>query len=148
MSPFYCPSTRPPWMSPRSIQERSWPAASVPPPAGSTVPTTVTAALKVLSVPRASGSWSGGQWSAGTTRRLVVGFDSHAAGLASGIYDYQLDGTNPYSRSSLNTTATGKLVIVDRTTSSFGAGWWLAGLEQLNVGTMGWTGGRGRGRPD
>ena len=118
-------------------------AANVTLPAGSNVPTTVTAALKVLSVTRASGSWSGGQWSAGTTRRLVVGFDSHAAGLASGIYDYQLDVTNVYSGSSLTTSATGKLVIVDRTTSSFGAGWWLAGLEQLNVGTMVWTGGDG-----
>jgi RHS repeat-associated protein len=40
-------------------------------------------------------------------------------------------------------SVSGRLAIVNRSTSPFGAGWWLAGLEQLDPVSMLWVGGDG-----
>jgi RHS repeat-associated protein len=111
--------------------------------AGSRVPTTVTAALHIGGATRASGSWAGSQWSPGSVRRIALGFSGPSVGLTTGIYDYTLLVTKIFSDSTKGDSASAKLIIVDRSASYFGAGWWLAGLEQWNSGTGVWVGGDG-----
>jgi RHS repeat-associated protein len=110
-------------------------------PGTATVPDSLTGALTIGGVERARGKWVGSEWTAGAARRIVLGFD--ASTDASGVYTYTLELRNWYGSSSLATTASGQIAIVNRSNSAFGAGWWLAGLEELNVGTMVWTGGDG-----
>ena len=115
-------------------------------PTGSSIPTSVSAALKVNNVTYATSSWTGSEWVAGATRRVVVGFDATAAGLATGVYPYVLEVTTTFAGSSTITTGSGQLVVVDRSTSAFGAGWWVSGVESLNVSNASrlvWVGGDG-----
>jgi RHS repeat-associated protein len=116
--------------------------ANVTLPAGSGV-TSVTASLKIGDVTRASGTWAGGQWTPGATRRIALGFSAPAQSLATGIYDYVMEVDTGAGQTM---TASGKLVIVDRSASYFGAGWWLSGLEQWNQNTGLWIGGDGSAR--
>jgi RHS repeat-associated protein len=113
-------------------------------PAGSQAPITVSAQLKIGGVVRASGSWAGNQWSPGAVRRIALGFTGPSQSLATGVYDYVLEVTKLYAPDTCpKITTTGKLVIVDRSTSYFGAGWWLAGLEQWIKASSVWVGGDG-----
>jgi RHS repeat-associated protein len=85
-------------------------------------------------------------WSSATngTRQLVLGFD--ASGLASGIHHFKVEVQNRYP-SPLADTASGELLVVNRSASEFGAGWWLEGVEQLVTGQSNnrlfWIGGDG-----
>jgi YD repeat-containing protein len=140
------------WRTPalvyNSAQATGWVsvAANVTLPANGVSPSTITAALRIAGVTRASGSWAGSQWSPGAVRRIALGFSGPAAGLTTGSYDYVLEVTNAYPESNHSTTVTGKLIIVDRTASYFGAGWWLAGLERWDPSTGLWIGGDGSAR--
>lgn len=115
-------------------------------PAGESAGTTdsVVAALVVESAQRARRAWPGSQWSAGATRRITLAFD----GLndATGLYPYTLEVQRRADGVADTVAATGELVIINRKDSPFGAGWWLAGLEQI-VGLGGskklWIGGDG-----
>jgi YD repeat-containing protein len=40
----------------------------------------------------------------------------------------------------------GEVIVVNRSQSAFGAGWWLAGLERLSLDSMLWVGGDGNAR--
>jgi RHS repeat-associated protein len=109
-----------------------WPlvAANVELPSTAMVPDSVVARLLVNSVERRRSPWPGSYWAPGTVRRIVVGFD----GLndTTGVYSYSLEVTNWYpSGPQPGGPATGELVIVNRSVSPFGAGWWLAGLERV-----------------
>jgi RHS repeat-associated protein len=86
------------------------------------------------------------QWAPGVTRRLVLGFD--AAAYPSGVYPYTLTLTSYFGAITTTTPVSGTLLIVNRKTSPFGAGWWLAGLEQLTPinGDLFWIGGDGSAR--
>jgi hypothetical protein len=82
---------------------------------------------------------------AGQTRRIALGFEAAPADTA-WLYDYELEvkvGTagTPVVKS-------GRLVIVNRMASPFGAGWWVAGIERLvQVGSSFlWVGGDGSTR--
>jgi hypothetical protein len=89
-------------------------------------------------------AWSG--W-AGGTRRLVYDFD--AASLQTGVYAYTLQVTAVYGGGSHTGQASGELVVVNRQSTPFGAGWWLAGLEQvyhLANNRKLWVGGDGSAR--
>ncbi|HYU10706.1 MAG TPA: RHS repeat-associated core domain-containing protein [Gemmatimonadales bacterium] len=136
------------WRTPtlvyNSAQAIGWAsvAADLTLAASDPIPNTVTAELKIGTV-RASGTWAGNQWTAGSTRRIALGFSGPAQGLATGVYDYEFNVTKNNPGGPLTVSATGKLAIVDRSTSYFGAGWWLAGLEQWNSGTGLWIGGDG-----
>jgi RHS repeat-associated protein len=136
------------WRSPTlvysSAQAIGWTsvAANVTLP-GSAVPSTVSAVLKIGGVIKASGSWTGSQWAPASTRRIALGFSAPAQGLTTGIYDYILEVTRVYADSAPMTSASGKLTIVDRSASYFGAGWWLAGLEKWSDVTAVWMGGDG-----
>lgn len=105
------------------------------------IPDSIEAVLKVNGVTRHTARWGGSQWAAGATRRIAASFD----GLndATGIYPYTLEVATIYGAARLGTTVSGQLVIVNRQASPFGVGWWLAGLEQLNLSTMVWVGGDG-----
>lgn len=111
---------------------------------GVALPPSVTACIKVGGTSRGCTTYSGSDWgSAGNTRRIAVLADT--GGLSSGITDATLEVTasngnqGPY-------TANVQLFVVDRRTSPFGSGWWLAGLEQVQVVSsteLVWTGGDG-----
>ncbi len=93
--------------------------------------------------------WTGSQWGPtgqAVTRRVMTDFS--LGDLVTGIYPYQLEiakwtGAGGYATIR---TDTGSVVVVNRFTSPFGAGWWLAGFEQLQFpsgGAILWTGGDG-----
>ena len=91
---------------------------------------------------RARTSWSGSGMSPGRASRVVIGYDGLTD--ATGIYNYTLEVVSWYAgaaQPAVNTT--GQYVVVNRKDSPFGAGWWLTGLEQLNVGSLVWVGGDG-----
>jgi RHS repeat-associated protein len=65
-------------------------------------------------------------------RRLVVPVDTRAAGLATGAYDVTVSvrrivAGQPQAAQVRSTT----LIVVDRTHSEFGSGWWPAGVDRL-----------------
>jgi RHS repeat-associated protein len=123
-------------------------ASNITLPSGVPLPDSVVAILTVAGTVRDTGSWLGSQWTPGTARRIAVGFD--ATSLATGRYSYTLDVKKhtPSGVSSIQTDV-GDIVIVNRSASEFGAGWWLAGLERLYFlagGANLWVGGDGSTR--
>lgn len=93
-------------------------------------------------------------WNEGEIRRVTTRLDT-AAGPArtTGLYQYTLEARGFYNGSPIgaNPTAVDTVVIVDRRSSPFGAGWWLDGLEQLVFDTgdstkILWVGGDGSSR--
>ncbi|HEU0014978.1 MAG TPA: AHH domain-containing protein [Longimicrobium sp.] len=121
--------------------------ANVTLPAGADVPTSVEVVGTLGGLP-ASGSWNGSAWPAGGTRRVGLQWDGLS--LSTGVHAYSLQvtfwyGTTPYRSG----TVTGETVVVNRSTSPYGAGWWPAGVEQLTGVDMGrvlWVGGDGSTR--
>ncbi len=127
-------------------------AANISLPSGGAPPDTVSASV-VVTVP-GSGTrtwvrkWPGGNWTAGgPARRITATLDSFPLASSAGttIYSYTVDVANCYNGGSCQhaTIQSGKTVVVDRSASFFGAGWWMAGVEQLNPTTMVWTSGDG-----
>ncbi|HYW12619.1 MAG TPA: RHS repeat-associated core domain-containing protein [Longimicrobium sp.] len=119
-------------------------------PAG-TVPDTIRAVLLVNGVQVATMRWPG--WGAAQTRRIALSFDASNTTLyPTGVYTYALQVTGEWltgTQQSLK-VRTGRMVIVNRSASPFGAGWWLSGVEQL-VHVPGdtvkvWVGGDGSAR--
>ena len=103
--------------------------ANVTLPNDGQVPDSVTARLLFSGVEQTRGKWAGSNWLAGSTRRIVLSFD--ASSKNTGLYAYDLEVTRWYPGSAQPQTVQGELVIVNRQSSYFGAGWWLAGFEQL-----------------
>jgi RHS repeat-associated protein len=101
---------------------------------GASVPDTVIATLKIGGITRATGRWHGSSWTPGSTRRVVVGFSAASATTwPTGVYGYTLEVyTKSGGTSSSTTIVSGDLSIVNRSASPFGAGWWVAGLEELH----------------
>jgi RHS repeat-associated protein len=93
--------------------------------------------------------WTG--FPTGDTARVALGFDASGTQYATGVYSYHFEVTAYYAggMSGVIYSRDGRMSIVNRTQSSFGSGWWLAGLEQLvAVGTTEqlWVGGDGSTR--
>lgn len=107
----------------------------------SAVPDSVTATLTINGAVRARGTWAGSDWGINTVRRIALGYDALAD--STGLYAYSLQTINWYGATQYPVTSNGQLAIVNRAGSHFGAGWWLAGLEQLYPGSMLWIGGDG-----
>ena len=111
------------------------------------LPPNVTACIKVANVSRGCQTWPGTAWGApGNTRQIVV--QGTSGTWTTGRVDYTLEVTTSNGNQPTY-TATGRLYIVNRATSRYGAGWWLAGLEQLKVvhaDTLVWIGGDGSAR--
>jgi RHS repeat-associated protein len=76
-------------------------------------------------------AYTGSQWS--TNRRRRVAAPSPANARGTGIMRYTVEVSLRYPTQTVLATpaVTGALAVVDRTNTPFGAGWWLAGLEQL-----------------
>ena len=115
---------------------------------GASLPPTVTACIKVAGVSRGcTAAFAGSSWgSPGNTRRVAILGDDGTWNTGPVDFTVEVTASNgnqgPY-------TATGRLFIVNRSASAFGAGWWLAGLEKLIVvsGTeLVWIGGDGSAR--
>ena len=139
----------------RHAQSAPLVAANVTPAVGMPTPSKVTALFFVKAVDGswvvpagASGEWMGSDFVLGQPTRIALGYD--AAGEGTRLVDYRFevtlwDGGTPRSPIS----AVGQFIMVDRSQSPFGAGWWLAGLEQLLYGPDGamlWVGGDGSTR--
>lgn len=88
-----------------------------------------------------SATWSGAAWQPGTTRRIALALRDTTAVLV----PYTVQVTAIYNGgSTYSDSASGEAVLVNRQTSPFGAGWWLAGLERLviqNSDTLVWIDG-------
>ena len=120
--------------------------ADVTLPSGEAVPTTVEATLTVNGT-QVTKSWNGTDWVAGETRRIAVQVD--AGGWTTGLYPFTLEIRRVTGGSTVFATLSGNLPVVNRSASPFGAGWWLAGEEQLfnpGDGTRFWVGGDGSTR--
>ncbi len=92
----------------------------------------VTASVHRIDTVPACGSrkLSAAAWAApGETRRVLVPFSD--CPTATGMYRYRVRivGSNQTHESA----DTGRLFVVNRSTTRFGAGWWIAGLEQLSI---------------
>lgn len=91
--------------------------------------------------------WVDTSFAPGKTRRIAVAFDASA--YATGVYPLMLETRRHHGGSVSADTVTSELVIVNRVNSPFGAGWWLAGMEQLVVVSatkLLWVGGDGAAR--
>ncbi|HTE47685.1 MAG TPA: hypothetical protein VK636_20755, partial [Gemmatimonadaceae bacterium] len=88
-------------------------------------------------------------------RRIAVQFDARALGLTTpdqpvGAFAYKLFVYSGADHSQFGSD-TGTVVVIDRTSSTFGKGWWLDGLEQLSfvapdANHLLWVGGDGNSR--
>ena len=69
----------------------------------------------------------------GTTAaaRLVAAIDAKANNLSTGWYDVNVIVTGYYASTTKSTTATTRLLVDDESGSAFGAGWEVAGVQQL-----------------
>ncbi len=120
-------------------------ATTVSFPAGAPRPDSVVARLHLGTLTPVQRSWPGTQWPAGdVSRRVAVTADADS--LTSGYHEYALE-LRAYTGTgySIIRTETGSVPIVNRSTSPFGAGWWIAGLERLVVDStsLTWIGGDG-----
>jgi RHS repeat-associated protein len=123
-------------------------AASVTLASGQPLPDSVEAVLTVGGAEKARARWAGTDWTAGATRRIALGYA--ATTDTTKVYDYTLEVATIYLPSGRNATIVpGKLIVVNRRGGGFGAGWWLAGLERLELladGSKLWVGGDGSAR--
>ncbi len=124
-----------------------------------TTPDSVEVVFKVtiggVDLTRATRRWAGGEWPAGqtTARRVSIAYDAVAANDTTGYYPYKVEVANLYP-GNLRLAApvlTGKMFVINRSASAFGAGWWLAGLELLknhgpSAPEIAWFGGDGSAR--
>jgi len=110
------------------------------------VPTTVFVRLAVNGVGRDSATYSGwGSQYTPTQRQVVLSHD--AMSDASGIYPITLTVRNQYSGGTYDATISDTMIVVNRNASVYGAGWSLAGIEELRLNQPGnkilWIGGDG-----
>src|SRR6185437_830737 len=119
-------------------------------PAGQQATAVTTAINADGEDPLVTGTWDGAAWgSSGATRRIVA---IAAPGPApTGVYPFTVTVTPQYAAGGGTAyQATDTLIIVDRLLSPFGAGWWVAGWEQLyfpsDTTTRLWVGGDGSAR--
>src|SRR5690242_12830172 len=114
--------------------------------AGST-PQNVFAKLTINGVTQDSAFYTA--WPGSTSRQVSLAFDGST--LTSGIYPFTLLARSNYSGGSNELSVTDTLLVVNRETSEFGAGWYLSGVESLVLptqsnGPMLWVGGDGSAR--
>ncbi len=116
---------------------------------GSTPPSRVDANITWPGRPApTSAAWSGSGMQTNKWYRFVIGVDSEVD--TTGAYTFTLNVQATVSGvAGPIVTMTGPLVIVNRKDSPYGAGWWLAGLENLVFlpgGDLLWVGGDGSSR--
>jgi RHS repeat-associated protein len=90
------------------------------------------------------GGWPAGDWAPGEWRRLVYSADM--SDLPTGVYSATGELTAWRSGVSGVLNQSSEFIYVNRSTSRFGAGWWVAGLEAIQPladGRKLWVGGDG-----
>jgi RHS repeat-associated protein len=106
--------------------------ADVSIPGGQTLPDRLDVSLTVNGVQRASASFSTtGFVAGGSARRLAIGFNPTAVGLVTGVHSYTLTVANVYGAQSYPSHASGDLILIDRRSTPYGAGWNVAGVERI-----------------
>jgi RHS repeat-associated protein len=121
---------------------------------GGTLPTPTSVFAKLLVGPtgsqvgKDSATWNA--WGGGvpTARQMVLGNGYDASTDSSGLYPFTILVRNVYSGiGSYDTTVSDTLIVVNRRMSRFGAGWSIAGIEELRLNQPGnkilWIGGDG-----
>jgi RHS repeat-associated protein len=105
----------------------------------------ITASLVIGGNTVASTQYDGAAWgSGGVTRRVALKFDGSS--YATGLYAYTFNISAKISGQYHTASDTGSLVIVNRSSSKYGAGWWLASHErlyQVSSTRVLWVGGDG-----
>ncbi|HEV7706484.1 MAG TPA: RHS repeat-associated core domain-containing protein [Gemmatimonadaceae bacterium] len=108
-------------------------AAEITLPNDGRTPDSVTAKLLVTRagspVQVDAEKWVGTDWTVGSVRRVVLSYD--ASTDSTGLYQYSIQVSKYYGLTIESNTVSSDLVVVNRSTSPFGAGWWLAGLERI-----------------
>jgi len=112
-------------------------------------PDTVVAILTMGAVTKDSVKLAGGVFWPGKSERIALSYD--ALNDSSGMYPYTVTVRAMYNVGGVvkQSSAKGTLLVVNRSGSHFGAGWWLAGWEQLyfhGADTLLWIGGDGSAR--
>jgi len=119
----------------------------------STLPHDLTNVTARLRVPRPGGDivvtqgFADALFTASKVQKFVLAFDASA--LPTGVYPYTVTTTFSLAGTPDSVSASGELIVVNRKTSPFGAGWWLAGYERLYPqadGSLLWVGGDGSAR--
>lgn len=109
---------------------------------GSLAPGAVFVRLSINGIPKDSATYSG--W-ASATRQIAIPHDALVD--SSGIYPFTLLIRNIFVGSVLDATVSDTLIVVNRVASLYGAGWALAGVEELRLNQPGnkvlWVGGDG-----
>ena len=109
---------------------------------GTLAPQQVFVRLSINGVARDSATFNG--WS-GTTRQIVIAHDGSTD--SSGIYPFSILIRNVFVNSVQDATISDTLLNVNRKTTLYGAGWSLAGVEELRLNQPGskilWVGGDG-----
>lgn len=88
-------------------------------------------------------------WSNGLPHRVAVSFNPASKSIVEGVYKYTYQVTTLPDSTSASESDT--LVVVDRSNSHYGRGWWIDGLERISVATPDtsqrlWIGGDGSTR--
>jgi RHS repeat-associated protein len=115
-----------------SATAHPYPAVIVTVNQGSGTPAfdSVEAKLKINGFLRRRASWTGASLPAGTSRQLVLTYD--ALNDPTGMYNFGVEFAGFIGGIKQNVVfSNGQLVVVNRSASPFGAGWWVAGVEQL-----------------
>ncbi len=111
-------------------------------------PTNVFLRLSINGVPRDSATYTGWGGVAPLVRQAVLAHD--ATTDSSGIYPFTLLVRNQYPSATYDSVLADTLIVVNRTTSRYGTGWSLVGVEELRLAQPGnkilWIGGDGSAR--
>jgi len=99
--------------------------------ATSAVPDSIDAQLTFGGVVGSTVSYTNTGLSAGEALRFALQVDGSS--LSTGWYDYTFTLTAHFGGSSYTRAYTGSQAVVNRTTSEFGKGWWVDGLDQLVI---------------
>ncbi|HET8655017.1 MAG TPA: PKD domain-containing protein [Longimicrobiaceae bacterium] len=111
-------------------------AATVLFPAGlDSMPAQLELVVRIANHGTITHTWDSSDWPAGKRIRLVVTDDSILPALATSAYPYTVEATAIYADGTARSGAlqSGVLMVVNRQQSPWGAGWWIAGLEHLDV---------------
>ena len=109
-------------------------AATVTMRANVATPSSIYTELRVNGVLRDSSTYAAwGNSTSSITRQIGLSYRAYINSTtdSSGVYPFTLLVRNIYANSIQDSVLTGRVMVVNRTASRFGGGWWLAGLEQL-----------------
>jgi RHS repeat-associated protein len=96
---------------------------------GASVPDSMKAELTFNGVSQGVVTYTNSGLTAGTPLRFAL--TANGTGLSTGMYSWSMKITATYSGVDKDVTFTGQQAIINRSSSEFGDGWWLDGLDRL-----------------